>query len=375
MSVPDTPATVSRVSPIRAAIVGTGLIARVGHLPAIRATNGDVELVAAVDVDETALSDFAVEAQLPATYTDLAKMLGAEAPDLVIVATPPVMHREQVTAALESGAWVWCEKPPTLSLDEYDAMCTAERDGGPYVASVFQLRFGPAARHYRRLLADGQLGEPHLALCQTTWFRGDEYFAPDWRGNYLGDGGPSMAIGIHQIDLMLSMLGPWAEVSAFAATRSRQIETDDVSTSIVQFESGALGSIVTSAVSPDSVSRLRIDTELATIELKHLYRYSNSDWTCTPAEGVSAEVAAGWTNDLPDELVAHPTQLPFLIDDFHAGRRPDTSGDSGRAALELITSLYKSASTGQPVKRGEIDTSDPFYYSLDGRTNSAGAAA
>jgi predicted dehydrogenase len=300
-------------------------------------------------------------------------MLDAESPDLVIVATPPVLHREQVAASLESGAWVWCEKPPALSLAEYDAMCAAEQSGGPYAASVFQLRFGPGARHYRKLLDDGRLGRPHLALCQTTWFRDDEYFAPEWRGNFRGDGGPSMAMGIHQIDLMLSMLGPWQEVSAFAATRSRRIETDDVSSAIVRFESGALGSIVTSAVSPDSVSRLRIDTDLATVELQHLYRYSNSDWTGTPAEGVSAEVAAGWANERPDELVAHPSQLPYLIADIRAGRRPETSGEGGRSALELITSLYKSASTGQTVQRGEVDSSDPFYYALDGDESVSGA--
>lgn len=352
---------------LRAAIVGTGLIARVGHLPAIRASNSDIELVAAVDVNKSALDEFADEAGVEARYTELATMLDAESPDLVIVATPPVLHREQVAAALESGAWVWCEKPPALSLAEYDAMCAAEAEGGPYVASVFQLRFGPGARHYRKLLADGRLGRPHLAICQTTWFRGDEYFAPEWRGNFRGDGGPSMALGIHQIDLMLSMLGPWQEVSAFAATRSRAIQTDDVSSAIVRFESGALGNVVTSAVSPDSVSRLRIDAELATVELEHLYRYSNADWTCTPAEGVSDEVAAGWVNEYPDELVAHPSQLPFLIADIRAGRRPVTSGNGGRIAIELITSLYKSAATGATVLRGEIDASDPFFYRLDGK--------
>jgi predicted dehydrogenase len=352
-------------TPLRTAIVGTGLIAMVGHLPAIRELSDDVELVAAVDISKPQLEAFADEAGVAARYTDLAAMLKQEAPDLVIVATPPVVHREQVTQALEAGAWVWCEKPPALSLAEYDDMCAAEQNGGPYAASVFQLRFGPAARHYRSLLREGRLGRPLVTMCQTTWFRDDAYFEPEWRGNFRGDGGPSMALGIHQIDLMLTLLGPWREVSAFAATTSRPITTDDVSTTIVRFESGALGTIVTSAVSPHSVSRLRVDTELATIELTHLYRYTNSDWVCTPAEGVAAEVTESWANNHPEESSGHGSQLRDLIANVRAGKRPETSGQGGRSTLELIAALYKSAFTGRAVERDEIDASDPFYYGLD----------
>ncbi|NEE02233.1 Gfo/Idh/MocA family protein [Phytoactinopolyspora halotolerans] len=353
--------------PIRAAIVGTGVIAEVGHLPAVRELGHEIDLVAAVDVQPETLHQFADRWGIRGRYTALGEMLAAEAPELVIVATPPVLHREHVAEALASGAWVLCEKPPALSLAEYDQMVAGEREGGPYAPIVFQLRYGPGARHYRRLLTGGVLGRPLAVHCQTTWFRGPDYFEPAWRGNFRGDGGPAMALGIHNIDLMLTMVGPWREVSAFAATTSRDIATDDVSTAVVRFESGALGTVVNSAVSPQSVSRLRIDTELATVELTHLYRYRNSDWTCTPADGVAEQAVAEWANDLPDEETNHLSQLRAVVADLRAGRRPETSGDSGRAALELITALYASAFTGRTVKRGEIGVDDPFYHALDGQ--------
>lgn len=49
-----------------------------------------------------------------------------------------------------------------------------------------------------------------------------------------------------------------------------------------------------------------------------------------------------------------------------AGRRPLTSGDDARRTLELLTALYKSAFTGEIVRRGSILPSDPFYTSLHG---------
>ena len=358
--------------PVRVAIVGTGVIADVGHLPALRALGSEVDVVAAVDVAADKLADFADRWKIPGRYTRLDAMLAAEAPDLAIVATPPVLHREQVAQVLGSGAWALCEKPPTLSLADYDDMTAAEGADGPYAPIVFQLRYGPGARHYRRLLAAGDLGRPLVVHCQTTWYRGPDYFAPEWRGNFGGDGGPAMVMGIHNIDLMLTMLGPWREISAFAATTSRDIATDDVSTAIVRFESGALATMATSAVSPESVTHLRIDTELATVKLTHLYRYWNSDWTCVPAEGVDEDTVAGWVNDLPDEETNHGCQLRTVLDDFRHGRRPETSGAGGRAAVELITALYKSAFTGQTVKRDEIGPGDPFYYRLDGTGSARG---
>ena len=49
-----------------------------------------------------------------------------------------------------------------------------------------------------------------------------------------------------------------------------------------------------------------------------------------------------------------------------AGRRPLTSGDDARRTLELLTALYKSAFTGEPVTRGSIKPGDPFYTALNG---------
>ena len=39
-----------------------------------------------------------------------------------------------------------------------------------------------------------------------------------------------------------------------------------------------------------------------------------------------------------------------------------------RRTIEFLTCLYKSAFTGQPVKRGSIGPDDPFYSSMNGKT-------
>src|SRR6266545_917781 len=105
----------------RAVLAGTGSIAD-AHVRAIEATRGRVKLVAAADLDPKRVGDFAARFHLPESFTDYATMLRATKPDLVIVATPPGQHASMSIAAMETGAWVWCEKPLCGSLAEADAI-------------------------------------------------------------------------------------------------------------------------------------------------------------------------------------------------------------------------------------------------------------
>ncbi|MFD8999725.1 Gfo/Idh/MocA family protein [Streptomyces sp. NPDC059582] len=355
---------------VRAAVVGAGAIARGSHLPALArlAEEGETEVVAAVDIDAGAVREFCAAGGIPHAYTDLERMLREQRPDLVTVCTPPALHRAQTVTALRAGAWVWCEKPPVPTLADFDAVTAEEgAEGGPYASIVFQHRFGSGSRHVRGLLAERAMGRPLVAHCQTTWYRDRAYYAVPWRGRWRTEGGgPAMGHGIHQMDLLLDLLGPWAEVRAMAGRLVHDVETEDVSTALVRFENGAMATIVNSVLSPDEVSRIRVDCERATVELTHLYGHGNADWRITPAPHVPADEAAVWRDFGADVPSSHLEQLRELVASMRAGQRPRSSGEEGRAALELISALYKSAFTDVTVRRGEIRPGDPFYPALHG---------
>ncbi|MDX3065888.1 Gfo/Idh/MocA family oxidoreductase [Streptomyces clavifer] len=366
-----TPSHGSHRGTVRVAIVGTGAIARGSHLSALTALAAEqpLEIVAAVDVDVTAVRAFCADAGIARPYTDLDRMLAEQRPDLVVIGTPPRFHRDQTVAALRAGAWVWCEKPPCPSLEDFDAIEAAEGtgDGGPYAAIVFQHRFGSGSRHVRELLAGQTMGRALVAHCQTTWYRDEAYYSVPWRGRWSSEGGgPAMGHGIHQMDLLLDLLGPWSEIRAMAGRLVHDVETEDVSTALVRFENGAMATVVNSVLSPDEVSRIRIDCERATVELTHLYGHRNADWRITPAPGVPTAEAAAWNDFGPDVPSSHEAQLRGLLDDFRAGRRPRSSGADGRKSLELVAALYKAAFTGETVRAGGIRPGDPYYSALHG---------
>jgi predicted dehydrogenase len=209
-----------------------------------------------------------------------------------------------------------------------------------------------------------------VALCETLWFRPESYFDPIWRGTWTGEGGgPTLGHGIHQIDLMLHLLRPWTSMTALAARVARPVEFEDVSLAIVTFDDGSVGSVVNSLLSPNELSRIRIDTTAGTLEVNHLYGYRDADWTWTTAPDSDADA---WERSAGDDVPSnHLAQIRRLVDDLLAGRPHETTLASARPTMEFVTGLYASALLGQPVIRTHLTPGHPFYDDLSGGLSNA----
>jgi predicted dehydrogenase len=357
---------ISAQHPLRVGIVGTGGISRI-HAENIARLGGRARIVAATDIDEARVNDFVSQWDVDHGYPSIEALLDGEPLDIVHLCSPPGLHKEQAIAALSRGVNVLSEKPPALSLADLDEIAAAEKTGGAQFATVSQHRFGGRAAWLRDRVKDGALGRPLTAVCNTLWYRPDEYFEVPWRGNWqIEGGGPTMGHGIHQMDTMLSLLGDWHEVVAVAARSSRPVETEDVSHAIVTLDNGAVVSVVNSLVSARETSYLRFDFEYATVELEHLYGYSDDSWSITAAPGHEERVADAWELGPHGRGSGHSAQFEAIIAAINAGDPLPVPLSSARQTLELIAGIYASAFTGARIRRGELDARSPFYASMEG---------
>lgn len=363
--------TESTSKTVRTAIIGTGGIAG-SHVNAARAAGERVELAAAMDIDADRVDAFCETHEIPGKYTNFAELLETEQPDLVQICTPPGIHCDLIVQALEAGAWVLCEKPLCASLAEMDRIEDAERRTGNYCSSVFQWRFGSGGQHLKGLIDSGALGRPLVGNCLTLWYRTPEYYAVPWRGKWATElGGCTMGHGIHAMDFFLWLFGDWQEVRAIMGTLDRDIEVEDVSMTSVRFGNGALGNITNSVLSPRQESYVRMDFQRATVEVKHLYSYQNADWRYSIPENADwGEELSAWQKIESDYASTHAAQLEMMLGSMARNERPPVSGPDVRPTIEFLTSLYKSAITGQPVLRGSITSNDPFYHALNGQGQS-----
>lgn len=352
----------------RTILVGTGGISD-AHVRAVAATEGRAKLVAAVDVDKEKVSAFCTRHGIPESYSDFKSALENVRPEIVLIAAPPQFHASMSIDAMEAGSWVMCEKPLCGSLADLDRIEIAAKKTNRQTACVFQMRFASSSAHMRKLIASGALGRCLLVTCNTLWYRDSEYYGVPWRGRWATDfGGPTMVLGIHAMDLLLSLFGDWAELRAMTATLARAIETEDLSMAHVRFVNGTHASIVNSALSPRQESYIRFDFEYATVELTHLYSFGKDNWKITPLPNANGTAAKAAWDALPepDEPCSHGAQLIEFLNDIEKGRTHATSGPGARTTVEFLTGLYKSAATGLPVQRGSILPGDPFYNSLHG---------
>lgn len=332
---------------LRCALVGTGAVAHL-HARAVQA-HPHARLVAVADISRAAAEEFAAAWAAPAVYDTLAEMLQEERPDVVLICTPPGVHREQALAALAAGAHVVVEKPPAPSLDELDEMRAAAHAAGRQLAVVFQQRTGTAAAHVRALLQRGALGRPLVAVCQTLWFRDADYFAVPWRGRWETEGGgTTLGHGIHQLDLLGYLLGEWASVQGRLWRLDRETETEDVSTATITFAGGVVAQVVTSAVSPRQASSIRLDTQRATVTVDHLYGHGHENWKITPAPGHEQEAAA-WEFPEWEERSDHGPLLRDVFDALLAGDPLPSTADEPARAIELVAAIYASAAADGAV--------------------------
>lgn len=353
---------------LRAVIVGTGAIADF-HAQAIQTYPG-ATLVGALDMDPTRAAAFAEKWNVERSFSSfddlLAAHLAGAAFDVMHICTPPGVHAEQTVAALEAGMHVVVEKPPALSLEQLDAMTNAAERTGRQLAVVFQQRTGTAAAHVRDLLDSGALGRPLVATCQTLWYRDPAYFDVAWRGTWASEGGgPTLGHGIHQLDLLAWLLGEWSTVSGQLWRLARDVQTEDVSTAVVTFESGVVASVVTSLVSPREVSSIRIDTELATVTVDHLYGHGHDNWRITPAPGVDAGRAAAWELPAHEEASGHEPLVRAVYDALLCGGELPRIVEEPSRSFEIVTAVYSSAATGAVVTRTSLRNDAARIRSLE----------
>jgi predicted dehydrogenase len=316
------------------------------------------------DLNETRLTEVADEFAVPGRSTSFDAVLAMDDIDIVDICTPPALHFPQAVAALAAGKQVVCEKPLVGSLAEIDALTAAEAKFAGRVMPVFQYRYGNGLQQAKRIIDLGLAGKPYLGTVETAWRRTADYYAVPWRGRWETElGGALLTHAIHAHDLLNYLMGNTASVFARTATRVNAIEVEDCAVASLVLESGALASLAATLGSTKEISRLRLCFEHVTFE-SSLAPYSPGDdpWqiiAASPqAEARFAEALQGW--------VPVASRFEGLMASYHQalendGPLPVTLADA-RRSLELITALYHSAETGEPVSL-PIGVDHPKYRS------------
>lgn len=214
------------------------------------------KLVAIAGRDEEAVKEARRRYGYDTYYTDWRDMIRDDRIQLFDNGGPNDAHAEPSIEAAKAGKHVLCEKPLARSAKEAASMVEAVTKAGVKNMVAFNYRYVPAIRQAYDLIKSGQLGEIYhfRAVYLQEWIM-DPTFPMVWRLDKAHAGSGTLGdLGAHIIDLARFLVGEPRRVSAMmktfikerplsGGTGTGQVTVDDAFTSLVEFESGALGTL------------------------------------------------------------------------------------------------------------------------------------
>jgi predicted dehydrogenase len=203
----------------------------------------EVELAAICNRDQEKARALAERFGIPRVYGDVAEMIERERPGLLDIVTPPVTHRDYVTAAAQRGIAVICQKPFGRAYAEAVEIESIARAAGITLAVHENFRFMPHFREARRLIDAGRLGALHSIAFRLRPGDGQGPRAYLDRQGYFQQM-PRLLVfetAIHLIDTFRYLMGEVTAVTARLRKVNPVIAGEDAGYIVFEFEGGATG--------------------------------------------------------------------------------------------------------------------------------------
>ncbi len=331
---------------MRVGLLGTGAIAN-KHAQAYR--NIGFDLVACSNKTESRGREFASRwgAEFVPEYRDLCRY-----PDLdyIDVCTFPDFHLQPVTACAEIGRPVLLQKPIATNLADAQAMIEIARRRGITLGVMSQRRFDDSTLFLRRAIPAGRLGRVLQADAYVKWFRSDEYYARPIKGSWETEGGGALINqAIHQVDILLHLIGPISSVQGTWQLGARhKIESEDIVNALLNYRSGATGVVqAATAFWPGYPERIEINGTKGTAILSgdRLTGWEVLD-DAEANQSDPAPVEQDAASSASDPMALRLTPFERQFDDFAEaiarGREPAVNGEEGYRALEVVVGIYQS---------------------------------
>jgi|HubBroStandDraft_6_1064221.scaffolds.fasta_scaffold73348_2 UDP-N-acetyl-2-amino-2-deoxyglucuronate dehydrogenase len=331
------------------AIIGTGAIAR-KHAQAYR--NIGFRLVACTNTTPERGRKFAQETGAEFVPSDEELCRRADV-DFIDVCTFPAYRLRAVELCAQHQKHVIVQKPMAVDLDTAGRMIAVARKAGIQLGVVSQHRFDDSVIFLKRALAAGRLGRILQADAYVKWYRSAEYYARPVKGTWDVEGGGALITqAIHQVDLLLHLIGPVSEASGFwQLGRTHAIESEDSLSAILRYASGATGVIQAStSFWPGSPERVEIHGAKGTaiISGDQLTTWDIQDDSGEPAP-IAQKAASGASDPMAISLAPFERQFFDFGEACRENRAPACSGVDGYRALQLVRSIYASCAEGRKV--------------------------
>ena len=225
---------------IRWGILGTGRIA--GKFAVALNYVEDAELYGVASRSEEKAANFALEYSASKQFHDYESLAADPDVDVVYIATPHSLHRDNCLMCLQHGNAVLCEKPFTINAMEASAVIGFARERQLFLMEAMWTRFIPAAIKLKELIDDNVIGEVQYLFAGGA-------ILPDFDPDFyvfrkeLG-GGVLLDAGVYLVSLASWLLGYPDNIQSAGKLSRRGV--DDHDALLLEYDSGAIAGMYVS---------------------------------------------------------------------------------------------------------------------------------
>lgn len=225
----------------RIGIIGCGSIART-HIWAIKQLE-HAKIVALADTDiqkASSLREECLEEKVK-VYQDYQEMISLEGLDSVHICTPHHLHVPMAIEALSKGIAVFMEKPPAISMAQFERLQNIARSSSAKLGFCFQNRYNQSTLAADEIIKSGRLGKVVGARAFVTWRRDENYYESEWKGKLETEGGGALINqSIHTLDLLLRYFDEPTKVQASLLNHhlKGKVEVEDTVEAFMAFSHG-----------------------------------------------------------------------------------------------------------------------------------------
>lgn len=327
------------------------------HLKLLKQVGG-VDVVAAADVNASALTKANEQYGILHTFSDYKQML-KDVPEIeaVDICSPNGLHARHTIDALEAGKHVMVEKPMAMNAGEAQAMIDAAWRSGKQLIVGFQNRFDPKSKFIRDQILAGSFGKILYVRAQALRRRGIPSWGVFGRKDLQG-GGPLIDIGVHVLENAHYMIGsprplaatggtftylgdkPCAAAAPWGAWDHSCYTVEDLAVGMVRFEGGTMLSI-------ESSFAAHIEKDEWNITI--MGEKGGASWASSQVfkdeHGYMLTCSANYVGSWD----SFEYKMRHFVEVCRDGRANETPGQHGLMIQKILDALYSSAEQGREV--------------------------
>lgn len=320
-----------------------------------------LEVTAVADLDHSRACARAEEFGVPRACS-VAELLADPDIQIVVNLTNPQAHTEVSLAALAAGKHVYTEKPLAVTREDGKRVVAKAHETGLRLGAAPGTFLGGGLQTCRKLIDDGAIGRP-VACAAFMMSHGHEHWHPDPAYYYQPGAGPMFDMGPYYLTALTTLLGPVKRVAGSAGIQiperiitsqprygeKIQVNTPDHVTGTLDFEGGAIGTIITTfATWHSELPRIEIYGTEGTLSVPdpnslggpvRLCAAGQREWTDVPLTHGHTDGRNQWGIGVAD--MAHA---------IASGRPHRATGEQAYHVLDLMQAFLDSSASSRHVK-------------------------